>query len=169
MNQSALLRAQQSYRHEAFLWRTPADFTDMMVPFVEEGLAADEPVMVALTAEHTQWLHESLSDSAVRQVEFVDMARLGHNPARIIPAWRDFVSTRSDSRQPVRGIGEPIWPGRHAEELLECQLHEALLNLAIDPATPLWLVCPYHAGTLSAEVLHEAQRSHPVIVEAGSH
>ena len=69
--------------------------------------------------------------------------------------------------QPVRGIGEAIW--RHPEELLECQLHEALLNVAIDPDLPLWLICPYDAETLSPAVIEEAHRSHPVIIEADRH
>jgi hypothetical protein len=169
MTQQAPVREQQSYRHEAFLWQTRADFTGALVPFVEDGLAAGEPVMVALTPEHTRWLHEDLDECAVRRVAFVDMAELGRNPARIIPAWREFVSTQAERGQPARGIGEPIWPGRHAEELLECQLHEALLNVAIEPATPLWLICPYDAKTLNPDVLEEAHRSHPVIVESGSH
>ena len=169
MTQRGPLRSQQSYRHEALLWHTPEDFTDALVGFVDEGLDAGEPVMVAVTPEHTAWLQEALGESAARDVQFVDMASLGQNPARIIPAWRDFVGTEADGRGPVRGIGEPIWPGRHAEELLECQLHEALLNVAIEPDTPLWLICPYDAASLDADVLEEASRSHPVMVEAGAH
>jgi hypothetical protein len=126
-------------------------------------------VMVAVTPQHTAWLQDALGRRAAQEVQFVDMMALGQNPARIIPAWRDFVETESGGRGPVRGIGEPIWPGRHAEELLECQLHEALLNVAIEPATPLWLICPYDAASLDADVLAEAARSHPVLVEAGSH
>jgi hypothetical protein len=169
MTQRGPLRSQQSYRHEALLWHTADDFTEALVGFVGEGLEAGEPVMVAVTPEHTAWLQEALGESAAREVTFVDMTSLGRNPARIIPAWREFVDEGSTGRGPVRGIGEPIWPGRHAEELLECQLHEALLNVAIEPATPLWLICPYDAASLDPEVLTEAQRSHPVMVEAGSH
>ncbi len=169
MAQRAPVRSSQSYRHEAFLWRDPADFTAAMVQFVEEGLDAHEPVMVAVTPQHTTWLRDGLSPSAAERVEFVDMAQLGRNPARIIPAWREFVAEQSQPHRPVRGIGEPIWPERHPQELLECQLHEALLNIAIDPDTPLWLICPYDIGTLSPTVVEEAQRSHPVLVEEGSH
>ena len=61
------------------------------------------------------------------------MAVLGHNPARIIPAWRDFADAHAG---PIRGIGEPIWPGRGADELVECQLHESLLNVAFDGRLP---------------------------------
>jgi hypothetical protein len=169
ITQRAPSRSQQSYRHEALLWHTPEDFTDTLVAFVDEGLDAGEPVMVAVTPQHTAWLQDALGRRAAQEVQFVDMMALGQNPARIIPAWRDFVETESGGRGPVRGIGEPIWPGRHAEELLECQLHEALLNVAIEPATPLWLICPYDAASLDADVLAEAARSHPVLVEAGSH
>jgi hypothetical protein len=169
MTQRAPHRSAQSYRHEAFLWRRPADFTAAMVQFIEEGLDAREPVMVAVTAPHMRWLQDRLSAAAAGQVEFVDMAQLGRNPARIIPAWREFVSAQAEPQRPVRGIGEPIWPDRHPQELLECQLHEALLNIAIDPDTPLWLVCPYDTGALGPTVVEEALRSHPVIVEEGTH
>jgi hypothetical protein len=44
-----------------------------------------------------------------------------------------------------------------------------MLNIAIDPDTPFWLICPYDAVTLSRAVVEEAHRSHPVIVDAGSY
>jgi hypothetical protein len=158
-------RAQQSYRHEAFLWHDANDFTRTMVPFLEEGLAAGEPTMVAVVPEHIGWLRDAMGASAKR-IDFVDMQELGSNPARIIPAWQRFLDDHAGKHKPVRGIGEPIWPGRRPEELVECQLHEALLNVAVDPELPFWLVCPYDAEQLSADVVDEAYRSHPVIVEA---
>jgi len=163
------VRALQSYRHEAFLWHDRADFTGLLGAFVEEGVEAGEPVMVALTPQHTAWLREDLSKPVADRVKFLDMAELGRNPARIIPAWREFVHAHQNPSRPTRGIGEPIWPSRRPDELLECQLHEALLNVAIEPDTPLWLICPYSAEALSPAVLEEAHRSHPVIVEDGSH
>jgi hypothetical protein len=44
-----------------------------------------------------------------------------------------------------------------------------MLNIAIDPDTPFWLICPYDAVTLSPAVVEEAHRSHPVIVDAASY
>ena len=169
MSQRVPQRSQQSYRHEALLWHGRDDFTGNLVPFVEEGLELGEPVLVAVTNEHTDWLRAALGEPAADRVQFVDMERLGRNPARIIPAWRDFVAAPAGRGRPVRGVGEPIWPGRHAEELVECQLHEAMLNVAIDPAAPLWLICPYDAAALAAAVIEEAHRSHPVIVDAGGY
>lgn len=168
MSWSSPAREHQSYRHEAFLWGDAADFTAGLVPFLQEGLDADEPVMVAVGPEHTRWLQEGLGGRAA-DVTFVDMHQLGANPARIIPAWQKFLDEEAAGGRPVRGIGEPIWPGRRAEELLECQLHEALLNVAVDPEIPFWLICPYDTAGLDASVLEEAFRSHPVLVDAGGY
>ena len=74
-------------------------------------------------------LRDELGDRAT-EVRFADMLDVGANPARIIPAWRAFVDEHGGEGRPVRGIGEPIWAGRSADEMTECERHEALLNLA---------------------------------------
>ncbi len=168
MYRSAPVRSRQSYRHEAFLWRDRADFTDSMVAFIREGLAAGEPVMVALVQEHTDWLRDGLGSDA-SYVRFADMGELGRNPARIIPAWQEFLDAPETRGGPARGIGEPIWAGRRDAEIAECQLHEALLNVALDPRTPFWLLCPYDSTGLDAAVLDEASRSHHAILDADSY
>jgi hypothetical protein len=166
--QSSPARSEQSYRHEAFLWHDRADYTDGLVPFITEGLSGGEPVMVAILTEHTDWLRVALGPDA-DQVKFFDMAELGRNPAKIIPAWQRFIDSEAGGGRPARGVGEPIWAGRHTDELIECQLHEALLNVAVDPMTPFWLVCPYDAERLEPPVIDEAYRSHPVVIEADAY
>ena len=152
------------YVHEAFLYSSDEEFLAEMLPFVQDGLALGQPVMVAVIEPRLRLLREALGGDAAR-VRLVDMAQLGANPARIIPAWAKFIEDNRALGRPLRGIGEPIWAGRRTAELLECQFHEALLNLAVDPATPLWLRCPYHAQDLTADVLAEACHSHPIVAE----
>jgi hypothetical protein len=166
--QASPARAEQSYRHEAFLWHDRTDFTDSLVPFVTDGLDAGEPVMVAVIEEHGEWLRQSLGAKA-DDVKFFDMADLGHNPAKIIPAWQKFLDIDAGGDGPARGVGEPIWVGRGADELIECQIHEALLNVAVDPTVPFWLVCPYDVTGLEPAVIDEAYRSHPVVIEADAY
>src|SRR5260370_8224602 len=91
------------------------------------------------------------------------MSEVGTNPARISPAWHQFVESQAVTGRPLRGIGEPIYPERSAAELIECQRHEALLNVAFD-AGPAWrLLCPYNTSALAADVVEEAHRSHPYV------
>lgn len=153
------------YRHEAMLWRGQDDFLDGCIPFIRDGIDGGEPVMVATTSARISLLSDALGAGAA-EVRFVDMERLGANPARIIPAWSEFV--RAAGGQPARGIGEPIWAGRSEVEIAECQLHESLLNLALSAETPLWLRCPYDVDGLPVSVIEEAERSHPIVTAGGA-
>jgi anti-sigma regulatory factor (Ser/Thr protein kinase) len=156
--------ATAAFRHEAIFYAGPEAFLDRVASFVEEGVAAGEPVMVALEAPKLDALRSRLGAGA-DGVVFADMGDIGHNPACIIPAWTDFVAGRSG---PMRGIGEPIWPGRSPDELVECQCHEALLNNAFAGAAGFHLVCPYDSVHLSRDVIDEAERSHPWVGAAES-
>ena len=97
------------------------------------------------------------------------MDDVGSNPARIIPAWYDFVSTYADSPTRLRGVGEPIFPERTPEALVECQRHESLLNLAFADTKAWWLLCPYDTTALDQAVVDEAMASHPYIWADGDH
>ena len=161
-------RAHETYRHECVFYSGTDGFLDAALPFVRDGLARQEPVMVAVAEPRLQALRSALGDDA-GDVMFADMAQLGHNPALIIPAWRDFTDRHSGAGRPVRGIGEPIWASRRPAEIQEAQLHEALLNVAVPPDTPLWLLCPYDTTALDHEIIAEAQRSHPVLVQTNTY
>ncbi len=166
MTQTAGLQtaAHTGYRHEAFLCRGIDEFLAGTVPFIRDGVRAGEPVMVAVIEPRLERIRSALGADAER-VLFVDMVELGHNPARIIPGWQEFVDEYAADGRPVRGVGEPIWAGRRPAELIECQLHEALLNVAVSPDTPLWLRCPYDVAALDPSVVREAHRSHPITVD----
>ncbi|HJP65692.1 MAG TPA: sensor histidine kinase [Actinomycetota bacterium] len=153
------------FSHEALFYRDRSSFVTSVVPFVREGLAAGEAVLVAVEEAKLEWLRGELDDSD--GLELVDMRELGRNPARIIPAWHDFAAAREAHGQGYRGVGEPIWPGRRGAELVESQLHEALLNVAFGGG-PAWrLLCPYDVTRLDPWVLEDARRNHPVLVRDG--
>jgi anti-sigma regulatory factor (Ser/Thr protein kinase) len=153
------------FRHEALLYAGADEFVDRSLSFIREGLTADEPVLVMVGAPKIDTLRAQL-DGDAGGVHFADMGQVGANPARIIPAWRDFVSQQSVPGRSMRGIGEPIWAGRSAAELVECQRHESLLNLAFADAN-FNLLCPYDTSALDAPVIEEACCSHPFIVQNG--
>ena len=130
------------FRHEALLYDGDEAFLAGTVPFVRDAVARGGAALVALGAEKTSLLREALGADA-EPVRFAPMEELGRNPSRIIPAWRDFVAQHAGLDSPVRGIGEPIWPGRTPAEIDECHRHEALLNLAFGGLSDWWLLCPY--------------------------
>ena len=154
------------YRHEALLYAGLDGFLAGTLPFVRGALDAGEPILVVLGAEKIEALRGELGDDA-GAVLFADMAVVGSNPARIIPAWQDFLGAHSEAAGRIWGIGEPIWAGRSAPALTECQRHEQLLNLAFEDPD-FSLLCPYDTGTLPSSVVEEARRSHPFVSEGGA-
>jgi anti-sigma regulatory factor (Ser/Thr protein kinase) len=153
--------------HAALFYAGDDGYVDGLVPFIRGGLEAGEPVLVMVPGAKFDLLRETLGADA-GDVQFADMTEVGANPARIIPAWSEFVSRRSEPGNRLRGIGEPIWAGRTSEELVECQHHEALLNLAFGAGAPMDLVCPYDERALDRAVVEDALHSHPVVLAGGS-
>ena len=152
------------FRHEALFYRDPAGYLEGVVPFVRSGLAAEETVVVAVPPPDGELIRAALGPQS-RRVRFLDMARIGRNPGRIIPTFLvAFADTRPEAG--VRLVGEPIWPGRSAGEYPACVQHEALINLAF-AGRRFAAVCPYDAARLDPAVLTDAGTTHPVIVEAG--
>jgi anti-sigma regulatory factor (Ser/Thr protein kinase) len=149
------------YRHEAFLYSGLPEFLSGTVSFIRRAVSAGDPALVVVSAAKIDLLRQQLGGEA-GHVAFADMADVGGNPARIIALWQAFVQDNAGVSQ-LCGIGEPIYPDRSPIELAECQLHEALLNVAFDAAIPLWLLCPYDLEALAADVIDEAQRTHPFV------
>jgi anti-sigma regulatory factor (Ser/Thr protein kinase) len=154
-----------TFRHEALLYAGQDEFVRRTAAFIRDSQAAQEPVLVVVAAEKVELLKDEIGDCA--GVRFADMDDVGANPARIIPAWYDFVAGQAVPGKRFRGIGEPINAERSPEALTECQRHESLLNLAFADAAAWWLLCPYDTTALDATVIDEALASHPWVLTGG--
>ncbi|HET8561349.1 MAG TPA: sensor histidine kinase [Marmoricola sp.] len=158
-------RSHGRFAHEVVFYDGADDRARALLPFVCEGVELGEPVLLVLRADAIEALRDELRrelGSDHHAVEFADMAEVGANPARIIPAWRRFVAEHADGGR-VRGIGEPVWAGRRDDEIVEAQLHEGLLNLAFEDGPGWHLICPYDTSVLPESVVEEARRSHPLV------
>lgn len=147
--------------HDGLLYRTPTDYLAGVLPFLQAGLAADEPVFVAVPEPNLALLRDGLN-GATTSVEFADMTLVGRNPARIIPAIHRFVDAHPTRR--VRFVGEPIWPGRSPAEVCEATRHEAMLNTAFADAV-VDILCPYDVSALDPVIVADAWRTHPTVVD----
>ena len=156
------------FRHEALFYGGLDGWLEGTASFVREGLEWQEPTFVVAGAHKLAALKDALGPGA-DLVQYADMAEVGLNPARIIPVWTDFLERSAPDGRRVRGIGEPIWAERSPDELIECQRHESLLNVAFADSPGWWLLCPYDVGELAPDVLEEARRSHPFLWQGGEH
>jgi anti-sigma regulatory factor (Ser/Thr protein kinase) len=150
--------------HTAFLYRTQQEYLDSLLPFICEAANADQAVLVAVPAPNLTVLAEGLGQLAANVV-ITDMTEAGRNPSRILgEVLSTFVAKHPD--QPVRIVGESMWPSRSEMEYPACVQHEVLLNRAFTDRD-VTVVCPYHVAQLDPEVIADAHRTHPVLWEGG--
>jgi anti-sigma regulatory factor (Ser/Thr protein kinase) len=153
------------FEHEALIYDDSAQFLATALPFLAAALDAGERALVAVGRVNAELLERELGADAER-VGFVTIEDLGRNPARIVPFWRDFLDSAAGRQG--RGISEPVWPGRAAAEIDECQRHEYLLNLAFPPEARSSLLCAYDGSALADDVLAAVSRSHQAVLRDGS-
>ncbi|MGZ4203054.1 MAG: anti-sigma factor RsbA family regulatory protein [Thermoleophilaceae bacterium] len=155
-----------AFRHEAFLFEGEGQFLEGTARYVTAGVDAGEPVLVMALPRKIELLRRELGQAA--PVLYADLQEVGANPARLIPAWRAFVKERGGTGRRVRGVAEPIWAGRGPDEIVECQRHESLLNIAFADDPWLSLFCLYDTESLDQSILAEAMHSHPTVIEGGT-
>lgn len=148
--------------HGALLYDGTAQYVDVIEQFVQEGVEAGQPILMAVPGQHLK----HFSRRTLQWVDVVDMTRLGQNPSRIIPAIRQFVDRHRAQR--TWFVGEPIWHGRSPAEIREATRHEALLNLAFADAA-INILCPYDIARLDSTVLADASLTHPVLIGREGH
>ncbi len=153
------------FTHSAFLYRTPREYLNSLLPFIVDAAMADQAVLVALPGPALAAVAEGLGRSAA-DVTMTDITEAGRNPGRILgELLSGFADKHRD--QPVRIIGEPMWSSRSEVEYPACVQHEALINRAFT-GRDITVVCPYAVAQLDPEVIADARGTHPVLWQDGS-
>jgi anti-sigma regulatory factor (Ser/Thr protein kinase) len=147
------------FLHEALFYAGAEQFVRRTARYIREALAAAEPVLVAVTDARAKLLRAELGPDA-DDVQFLDMERVGRNPARLIPALQDWVRQNAPLGRRFRGVCEPVWPGRSGTEIRECHKHEQLLATAFASGPGWSLLCPYDLEALPVDVITTAHRTH---------
>jgi anti-sigma regulatory factor (Ser/Thr protein kinase) len=152
--------------HEALFYSDVEEFLLGTLAFVRDGLAAGQPVLVAVPEPRLGLLRAELAEAAAPggAVRLVDMVEVGRNPNRILP-WVLSAFVHEHLPGSVRVVGEPLYLGRTPEEIPPCVQHEALINVAF-AGVPAKIMCPYDAVRLPQVLpngLAYAEWTHPVL------
>ena len=161
---SDLAEGGQQAGHAALLYASTDEFVAAVLGFVNAGLDEDEPVLVSAPEPGLSLLRERMNGQAHR-VNWSDTARVGANPARIIPVLRAFADAHAG--RTVRFLQELAWAARSSAEQREAIRHEALINLAF-AAAPVRVLCSYDSAQLDPAIIRSAMSTHPVFVTDGT-
>jgi len=145
--------------HAALFYTGEREYLDGVSGFLAPAIESGAPVVIAAPKLGLERLRDGLN-GASKRVELLDMAELGVNPARIIPAIGEVVDAHPDEL--VYFVGELDWSAREQEEIAEAAYHEALINRAFR-GKRVEILCPYDLNASGAEIVAEAERTHPLL------
>jgi anti-sigma regulatory factor (Ser/Thr protein kinase) len=154
-------RGHAGHFHEAGFYGSDAEFRALIVPFVEEGIAASEPVIIGYDDRKNALVHSWLSDPSA--VTFPADNSLYATPARAIAAYRRLFELHvAQGAGQIRITGELPHPG-NGGRFDGWDRYEAAVN-TVWKDFPVWGLCLYDSATAPAAVLDAAERTHPRIV-----
>jgi anti-sigma regulatory factor (Ser/Thr protein kinase) len=152
--------------HEAGFYGSDAEFLALILPFVEEGLAAGEPVVIGYDDRKSDLLRSRLTDPS--SVEFIVDRGLYATPTRAIATYRRLFEFHvALGAGQIRIAGDVPHPGNGREfegwDRYECAVNTVWQDF------PVWGRCLYDTTTASAAVIDAVERTHPrLLASAGS-
>ncbi|MFC6090413.1 anti-sigma factor RsbA family regulatory protein [Saccharothrix lopnurensis] len=157
-------RGHEGYYHETAFYGGDADFQDLVVPFLDEGVSAGEPVLVACGAVNERLVRDRVADPS--GVRFLPGADQYARPTETVLEYRKLFAEYAGVAQ-IRVVGDVPHPGTGAPWDWWSRYEAAVNDLFAE--FPLWGLCPYDLRTTSADVLADVLRAHPRVAGAGGH
>lgn len=146
--------------HEGCLYGSDEELLTTALPFIREGVETGEPVLVTAASGTLDLLADALGEG----VEYTESGHFGRRPVQRISGLYGFWRKHADGgHRHVRIFAEPIWSGRSGREIAEWTRMESMLNVVL-ASTRIWMICPYDLRMLDADIIADAQRTHPLLV-----
>lgn len=152
----------RGYRHDGFLYDDDSDLVRVAAPFLRDGLAAGEPVVIAASRRTTGVLREAVGPSPLLHVIEHQDAYRSRTPTAIT-AFRRLAEEHAADGARLRVVGEVDF-GATAREWVEWQRYESVINVALGD-WPLWGLCVFDTQQLPQPVLDSALASHPALLQ----
>jgi DNA-binding GntR family transcriptional regulator/anti-sigma regulatory factor (Ser/Thr protein kinase) len=150
--------------HRALIYDGEEEFLAATIPFISDGLAARERVLVVTTPQNAGVLGHALGARAP-EVEFRDSDEWYQLPSHTLLSYERYIEEADRDR--VRVVGEVSWQGETQAPMAEWKRYESIINLAF-AEQPVSFVCPYDVRRLPEAIIDDAARTHPELCK-GAH
>ncbi len=148
------------YFHEAALYGSDDEFLSIVIPFLEGGTGAGEPIVVVLGKSNAELVRATMGNTS--SVSFLDASAHYNRPASVIRSYRKLLAGHvARGAQQVRVVGDVPHPGL-GTPWEEWACYEAVINHAYDDF-PVWGLCTYDTRIAPSDVLADVARTHPYL------
>jgi CheY-like chemotaxis protein len=150
-------------RHEALVYSSAEELAAGAVPFLQQGLAVGEDVLVVLRDAGREVVEHEIGEDADR-IEFADAVAWYQSPEHAFQQYVRYLDDRlGRGASRVRVVAEVIWPQSSATaDVAGWKRYEAGISAAM-ASVPVSFICTYDTQELSAEIITDARRTHPVL------
>jgi CheY-like chemotaxis protein len=150
-------------RHEALVYSSTDELAAGTLPFVQQGLARGDQLLVVLREAGRSVLRDAIGEDAAR-IEFADAIDWYRSPEHAFQRYSRYIDDHvKDGAARVRVVAEVIWPQSSAPvDVAGWKRYEAGISPAL-ASVPVSFICAYNTEELSAEIVTDARRTHPVL------
>lgn len=149
--------------HDAGFYDGDDEFRAVIVPFVEAGIDASEPVILGYDDRKSEFLHGWLRDPSA--VTFLPVTTLYSTPAGTIASYRRlFARHVAKGAVRIRIAGDVPHSG-NGERFAGWDRYESAVN-TVWQDYPVHSVCLYDAATVAPRVRDVVERTHPCLLTA---
>lgn len=165
--------------HICAFYPTLAERDQILIPYLNEGLAAGDKCICVVDGADVQGLQASLGSGSAtgpnpahRQLDLHSsedtyLANGGFSTEVMIEFWDKSIGAAFEvGFQFTRAAGEMTWALRHMPGVEELIGYESLLNRFL-PKYPQVILCLYELGRFSGEVLVDVLKTHPKVLLGG--
>jgi|SRR5829696_3772857 len=152
----------QGFVHQALIYGSDQEFMDVARPFVEEGMRAKQPTLVAVQDRHLENLQAALGGTP-EGLTLHPVEDWYETSARTREKFASWAAEQTERGGRARLVGEPPWALGHEAQIRDWARHESVINVTF-AGEPVPFICPYDARALPEEVLGHARDTHPQIV-----
>jgi CheY-like chemotaxis protein len=150
-------------RHEALLYSSAEELAAGAVPFLQQGLARRDDLLVVLREANRAILEQALGGDA-DGIEFADAVAWYQSPEHAFQQYVRYVDDRlARGASRVRVVAEVVWPqSSSTADVAGWKRYEAGVSAAM-ASVPVSFICTYDTEELPPGILTDARRAHPVL------
>src|SRR4051794_12939479 len=152
--------------HHALLYEGADEFVGGVAAFLREGLDAGERVLAAASRKKLAAVRDAVGPAAAG-LDTLDAEELYASHGPMFRRLVGYVTRHGvHGRGRVRVVAEPPLAGRDPADVRTYLRYEAAANVAFS-GYDATVLCPYDASSLPSDVIEDAQRTHPEVIEHG--
>jgi CheY-like chemotaxis protein len=150
-------------RHEALVYSSPDELAGGATPFLQQGLASGDHLLVILREAGRTVLQQALGEDSAR-VAFADADAWYQSPEHALEHYVRYLDDQiARGAHRIRVVAEIIWPqSLGTADVAGWKRYEARISGAM-ASVPVSFICTYDAGELPPEIIMDAQRTHPIV------